>query len=166
MSKNEAAYFADVIERLARDVLKQIADLPDPLLNQSVPIPETNTLFAIATHTVGMGEFWVLALTGGWPISRDRASEFHATGHKTDLIQRYEKWIQDVHTVLDALPDSRMDDLAEPPREYSSTGGLREHPLAIRECLLHVVEHTGTHLGHIQITRQLMLSLQDGELTS
>jgi hypothetical protein len=52
--------------------------LPDEVLNRAVPICEANTLFALATHLVGAGEFWVLVLAGGREGDRDRDAEFHA----------------------------------------------------------------------------------------
>ena len=68
------------IERIADDVIDQLEGVPDELLNRPTPIPDSNTLYGVATHTVGMGEFWVLALVGGWPIARNRSLEFRASG--------------------------------------------------------------------------------------
>lgn len=45
-----------------------------------MPVPDANTIYALATHTVGMGEFWVLALVGQRTITRNRAAEFRAQG--------------------------------------------------------------------------------------
>ncbi len=162
--QTEPQYFAQVIERIARDVIAQLQGLPDSALNRPAPIPDANTLFALGTHTVGMGEFWVLALVGGRRIARDRPAEFRATGNGPELIARFERWIADVHAVLDDLPAAALDQPANPPAEFRTTGNLGEQPLTGRDCLLHVVEHSATHLGQIQITVQLFASLDRGHL--
>jgi uncharacterized damage-inducible protein DinB len=159
--QTEPQYFAQVIERIARDVIAQLNGLPDSTLNRPVPLPDTNTLFALGTHTVGMGEFWVLALVGGRRIERNRSAEFHASGSGPELIARFERWIADVHAVLDDLPAAALDEPADPPAEFRTTGNLGAQPLTGRDCLLHVVEHSATHLGQMQITAQLLAALPE-----
>jgi len=153
--QTEANQIANVIERIAREIVAKIENLSDEVLNRPMPVPDANTIYALATHTVGMGEFWVLALVGGRTVERNRAAEFRAQGTGSELVARYQQWIEDIHTVLDALPASALDELAEPPIEFRMTGGLGAEPLTRRDCLLHVVEHSATHLGHIQLTCDL-----------
>lgn len=160
----EPQYFAMVIERIARDLIAQLHGISDDTLNRPTPIPDTNTLFALGTHTVGMGEFWVLALVGGRVVPRDRPAEFRATGSGRELIARFERWIAAVHEVLDDLPADVLDQPAQPPAEFRTTGNLGEASLTVRDCLLHVVEHSATHLGQIQITVQLFAALEQGLL--
>lgn len=152
----EARTIADFIERIARDLIAQIQDLSDEMLNRPLPLAEANTLFAVATHTVGMGEFWVLALVGGQTLARNRSAEFQAQGTGAALIGRIERWIGDCHKLLDQLPDQRLNDAAQPPAEFLQTGGFGATPLTLRACLLHVIEHSATHLGQIQLTRQFL----------
>jgi uncharacterized damage-inducible protein DinB len=155
---SEVRTIADFLERIARDLIAQLEGLPDEVLNRSLPWADANTLFAVATHTVGMGEFWVLALVGGQKIERNRAAEFHARGSGAELIRRIEQWICALRAVLEHLPDQRLNDAAQPPAEFLSTGGFEDTPLTLRECLLHVLEHSATHLGQIQVTRQFLLA--------
>jgi len=152
----EAAQLAIVIERIARDMIAKLAVLSDQQLNQPLPVPDANTLFAIATHAVGMGEFWVLTLVGDRPSNRNRMAEFQATGEGKQLIMRYEQWITETHALLNSLPDGAMQRVVEPPLAFRSTGGLQDGPLTVRDCLYHVVEHTATHLGHLQLTADLL----------
>jgi len=155
---HEAAQIALVIERIAGEIMAKIAVLSDEQLNQRLPVPDANTLFAIATHAVGMGEFWVLTLVGDHPSNRNRSAEFVAAGEGRTLIERYQQWIADTHALLDALPSATMERVVEPPFQFRSTGGLQDGPLTVRDCLLHVVKHTATHLGHIQLTADLLQS--------
>ncbi len=154
---NEASQFAQVLERIARDVMKQLDGLPDDVLNRPVPLPDANTLYALATHLAGATEFWVVQMASGRDAGRNRLAEFHATGAGAALIARYEHLIAAVHDALDTLPDTAMNGIPpQPPAEYRSTGGLGE-TLTLRDCLLHAVEHAALHQGHIQITRQVMV---------
>ena len=153
---HEAAQIALVIDRITGEIMAKIATLSDEQLNQPLPIPDANTLFAIATHAVAMGEFWVLTLVGNHPSNRNRSAEFRATGEGKALIARYQQWIADTHALLATLPAAEMERIVEPPFEFRSTGGLQDGPLTVRDCLLHVVEHTATHLGHIQLTADLL----------
>lgn len=148
---NEARWIALYIERIFRGMVEKLKVLPDDVLNRPMPAPDANTLFAIGTHSVGMAEFWVLELVGGQSVSRDRAAEFRASGTSADLVARIERFIPAMHALLDDLPASRMDEEITPPREFSATGGLPPN-LTVREALLHVIEHTATHLGHIELT--------------
>lgn len=152
----EAAQIAIVIERVAREIMDKLAALNDAQLNQPLPVPDANTVFAIATHAVGMGEFWVLTLVGDRPSNRNRAAEFRAVGESQALLDRYQQWLSNVHDLLDPLPDAAMTRVVEPPLEFRSTGGLQDGPLTVRDCLYHVIEHTATHLGHIQLSADLL----------
>lgn len=149
-----AAQIAAVLERIARDALTQLADITQADLNRALPLPESNSLFALATHLVGSGEFWVLVLVGQRNIPRDRPAEFQSAGQVKDLQDRYERWLQGVHEVLDTLPDERLREPARPPADYRSTS-TRETG-NILDALLHALEHSALHLGHIQLTRQLL----------
>lgn len=149
-----AAQIADLLERIARDAMAQFAGIAPEDFNRPLTLPESNTLFALATHLVGAGEFWVLVLAGKREIPRDRQAEFSATGQVEELLARYERWIAGVHEVLDTFPDERLDEPAEPPASYRSMS-TRER-LDIRDALLHAIEHSALHLGHIQLTRQFL----------
>ena len=151
---NEGSHFASLLDYIGHDVVEHLRSVPEPLLNQPLTLPETNTLFALATHLVGAGEFWVLALAGERTIVRDRLAEFHATGTLVELVTRYERWIVDTHEVLDKLPDAAMERITQPPATFQPR--TPSQPMTVRDCLLHAVEHSALHQGHIQLTCQLL----------
>jgi hypothetical protein len=159
---NESRAIAQYIERLVADIVKELHDLPDELLNWPWPIPDANTLFAMATHTVGMGEFWVLSLVGGAPSDRNRDAEFRANGHGPDIIARLNRWVQDCHALLADMPDNALDRIVQLPEAFWRSGGFDSPEMSARDALLHVLEHTATHLGHIQLGRQIVLGARDG----
>lgn len=147
-----ASAIAEVLERGARDTVEALRGVSEAQLNQPLDLPETNTLYALATHLVGAGEFWSVTLLAKHPVVRDRPAEFRATGALPDLVARYERWIADLHAVLDGMPDAALVGPVVVPEPYS-TGG--ETTTAIG-CLLHAIEHSALHLGHIQLTAQLL----------
>ena len=149
-----AAQVAHLLENIARNAMTQFEGITQEDLNRKLPLPESNSLFALATHLVGAGEFWVLVIVGQREIRRERQAEFSATGQVEDLLARYEHWIQGIHEVLDTFPDERLDEPAEPPAGYHLTS--RRERRDIRDALLHTVEHSALHLGHIQLTRQFL----------
>lgn len=149
-----ASQIADLLERLARDAMAQFRDITFEDLNRTLDLPESNTLFALATHLVSSGEYWTLVRVGQREIPRERATEFVATGRVEDLLTRYKRWIQEVHALLDTFPDER---LYEPivPRKVSHSA-IQSTLYNVLEALLHAVEHTALHVGHIQLTRQIL----------
>ena len=149
-----ATQIARLLENIARNVMTQLEGISQEDLNRQLALPESNTLFALATHLVGAGEFWVLVLVGQRNVPRERQTEFSATGQVEDLLAHYERWIQDIHEVLDTLPDERLGEPAEPPAGYHLTS-MRERRDK-RDALLHALEHCALHLGHIQLTRQFL----------
>ena len=151
----EAAQFVPVFERISNDALASLRDIPDALLNKRLDLPESNTLFVLATHLAGAGEFWSLELAAGRKVVRDRAAEFSASGTFADLEVHFRRWTDAVRETLGPLPDAVLDEVRQgPPNSYA--GVLPPGQMTARECLLHAVEHAALHLGHIQLTRQLL----------
>jgi uncharacterized damage-inducible protein DinB len=148
-----ASQIADLLERIARDAMSQFQDMTYDDLNRPLDLPESNTLFALATHLVSSGEYWTLVRVGRHTILRDRSAEFYATGCAEDLMMRYERWIQAVHALLDVFPEERLSEAIEPMVNHSA---IRSTTYNILEALLHAVEHSALHLGHIQLTRQFL----------
>jgi len=158
---SEGAALADILERIGRDVLRELVDLPEAVLNQTVLVPEGNTLFAVATHLVGAGEFWVLALAGGRHIVREREAEFRACGTYADLEVRYSRWMADLRDALTKFSNDGWTRTVAPPPEF--TGSLGAETMTRRACVLHAVEHSALHLGHIQLTRSFLTRAEPGQ---
>lgn len=148
------AQIVSLLECIARDAMEQFQDISPEDFNRQLTLPESNSLFVLATHLVGSGEFWVLVMVGQRDIPRNRSSEFVATGSAEDLLPRYEKWIWDIHEVLDTLPDERLHERAEPPVGHTLSSTRTEW--SVLDVLLHAVEHSALHLGHLQLTRQIL----------
>ena len=110
--------------------------------------PDMNSLCVQVVHITGSTRFLMGELVGGIPANRDRASEFRASGFtEAALKARLAESREFVRGVLDKLT---LDELtvAHPFPSGDET-------FTYAEMILHVLDHTGLHLGHAQITRQL-----------
>ncbi len=150
----EGAAIATAVERMLRTALDELRDLPEEALNRTLPLPETNSLFALATHIAGSTEFLVLKVGFGQAIARDRDAEFRAQGSLADLEQRYERLIGALHAALDGVDPATLDKPADLPAANRSWAG--DGPVSVRDCVLHAIDHDGIHCGHIQLTRQVL----------
>ncbi len=152
----ELRVYASYIRRIAADAVATLQDLTAGQLNWKTGEYWSNTMFAIATHMVAMGEYWVLCLVGGADIVRDRQAEFHAVGSAAEIVLRLQNWSQVCDVLYAGLGSEVLAEIARVPIEYFQSGGFGSGALSKRECLMHVVEHSALHLGQLQILRQLV----------
>lgn len=143
-------FYADFIERLHAlhsELHQQLADFPPEALDWS-PGPEMNSVTVIITHLTGAERFWLGDVAAGEPSGRTRSTEFEVKNlSAADLSARLAASLDYARNVLSHFT---LDDLArectEPHHGKTFTVGW---------CLLHVLEHTAEHTGHIQLMRQL-----------
>ncbi len=144
------------LTRLSGQALEQIDGVPESDLNEWKPrqeLEDINTFYALATHLVAAGEYWVLHAAAGRQTERNRPAEFTARGDLTSLKDRFQQWLADAREVLDGLGE---DDLTRVfVRDADPTSGSMPVRWTVAECLVHAVEHTAVHVGHLQIQRQL-----------
>lgn len=142
------------LRSVVHDLFATLDGIPDDDFNTWKPAAagegghEMNTFAAIATHAVSAGEFMTLHAVGGAPSQRDREAEFSATGNRDEIQVRYHRWLGAVHELLAGLTDADLD------RE-SVSERYRERNWRVAEILLHCLDHTALHLGHLQVQRQL-----------
>jgi len=154
---SESENYLQRIEDLRAQVRGLIADLPAEALNWR-PIEgggeATNSLAALAAHIAGAEHFWVAEVVGGYPPSRDRDAEFTTqAADAADLLRVLERTAEETQQVFSALGQV---DLIHPSRK--GLDGVREaggRTVPVRWCILHVIDHTALHLGHMQLTYQL-----------
>ncbi len=107
----------------------------------------SNSFTVLVTHVCGAEHYWIAEIIGGKPPSRDRNAEFAAkTDHHDVLIDLLHRTSRETKEILSAL---RSKDLA----------GLRMvngKEVPVRWAILHVIDHTSLHLGHLQMTYQIL----------
>ena len=109
----------------------------------------TNSLAAMVTHVAGSGTYLIKEVIGRQPIRRDREAEFLTRGMNASTLKaRLDAAAKVIEEVLSPLTVSQM----EEDRKY------RDRTATVRWVILHVIEHTAQHVGHMQLTRQLLMA--------
>ncbi len=147
-------YFQDYLERLVdlhQDILKAIEGLSPEALDWT-PIQETtsdmNSIAVLVTHLCGAERYWIGEVACGDPSGRMRDDEFQVSGmNNAKLVEKINDATSYAQSAMEKLS---LDDLLT--KESRLSGG---QPVTVGWALLHALEHTALHLGHIQITRQM-----------
>jgi uncharacterized damage-inducible protein DinB len=147
------------IEDLRGQVGSLIADLPVEALNWR-PMPgsfpprregeqsedATNSLAVLTTHIAGAEHFWIAEVVGGYPPTRDRDAEFLTQATDAgELVRLLEKTGAETGQVFSVLTQADLEGAKE----------ARGRTVPIRWCIVHIIDHTALHLGHMQLTYQL-----------
>ena len=141
------------LEVLHTDMQRIIAGLPLAALDWS-PGPEMNSLVVLATHVAGSERFWVGEVAGGDPANRNRSAEFQTHGlDEVALLSRLDASLAHTRATLEklTLPDLEM-----------RRPGMDRDEVTAAWALFHNLQHIGTHLGQMQLTRQLWDLRQNG----
>ena len=143
-------FFEDTLERLMdlhREIEECLMALPAEALNW-VPGEGMNSLAVLATHTAGAERYWIGDMLARDPSERIRAEEFEvADASAPELIERLRGAL--VHSEL-TIANLKTADLAE-----KRQSPVHKRYFSVSWCILHTLDHTAQHLGHMQITRQL-----------
>ncbi len=157
MMSPELASYLQMIEDLRGQVRNLIADLPAEALNWR-PLDgsdehATNSLAVLATHIAGAEHFWIGEGVGHLAPSRDRDTEFETrAASAAELVDTLERVGEETRQVCSALIETDLD----------GTRKMRGHTVPVRWCILHVIDHTALHLGHMQLTYQLWMGGKSG----
>ena len=138
------------LDDLHGQVADLVAGLPAEALNWR-PIEGkddhiTNSLAVLTAHIAGAEHFWIAEVIGGRPATRDRDAEFvTVAATPAELLQILQKVSRETREVLSALSES----------DLSGTRQAKDRMVSVRWGILHVIDHTSLHLGHMQMTYQL-----------
>jgi hypothetical protein len=146
---------ADRFHELHGDIQRDLDALPPQALDWK-PGPEMNSISVIIVHLTGAERFLVGDVVMQESSNRDREAEFRIAGmSKADLIQR----INDTEVYLRAAFERlNLSDL-ETERIHPRHG----NQVSVSWAILHALEHTATHVGHINLTVQLWHQNSVGE---
>ena len=140
------AYFKELYEMYG-DLQKAIEGLPTEALDWT-PGPEMNSIAVLIAHMTGAQRFLVGDLLGDIPSYRDRPAEFKT--HGLDGAALRAMMSQALETTNAALEKLTLADVnATQPRTKNGRS------FTVAAALNHALAHTGVHLGHIELTRQL-----------
>ena len=151
----EGQHIAGKIERNLRHLIDELRDVPDEELNRPLEIQPSNSLYQLGFHVLGSARYWAITVAGGQDFQRDRPAEFVSSGSGPSLIADLEQLIGQIHAEVDSLDSGHLERLTTGAPRHRSVDPDAEG-LPLRDSLLHALEHTALHLGHAQITRQLL----------
>lgn len=153
----ESALYAAQLRLLLDRLCKALDGLDAMQLNWRPPAPDSNSVYVLATHVTASAEQWVLGRICGEDVQRDRPAEFEAAGtDAAPLIARAQDLAGRFDAALAALPPGTLDETREFPPPPSDMGAVRA--LTVREALMLAVDHFTTHMGHVDLTRDLALA--------
>ncbi len=134
------------LEACHNNILKTVAGLPDSALDWQ-PGPDMNSIAVLIYHLTGAERFWIGDIVDQTPSGRDRAAEFKVKNVGPDVLKdRLDKNLEYIRNVMEKLSTK---DLAE--TRLARDG----QTVTVAWSLLHAIEHSGIHRGHIEMTRQL-----------
>lgn len=140
------AYY-DRLAALHAEIKAALQDLPQVALDW-VPGPEMNSIGVLVIHLTGAERYWIGDLVGKEPSARVRAEEFTSRGVSLeDLYTRLEATLAHSQLVLERLDLNCLD------QPFYAPAQQKEYPGAW--CLLHALDHTALHAGHLQLARQM-----------
>ena len=152
---SEITSYWEWIEELRSQVSRIVEDLPVEALNwRPVAGAEehaTNSLAVLATHVAVAEHHWISEVVGQQPATRHRPTEFVTTAvSASELVARLAATGKETQQVLSQLTADSL----------NQSHTIHDRTFTGRWCILHVIEHTALHLGHMQLTAQLWHSQQ------
>ena len=152
---------ADPTIEAARDILgdslvelrKAVDGCSADQLNRRPAGDDTNPLAVLVTHAMHSTRSWLSLATGAPLPDRDRPAEFLVA---VDDPAAFLAWLDGMSAECRALLDG---DVAYDPGA-TATAPWRtdapDEPVTAAWALLHALEHLREHVGHAQLTRQLV----------
>jgi uncharacterized damage-inducible protein DinB len=153
----ELQNYLQILADLRGQVRALIADLTAEALNWR-PVAgadehATNSLAVLAAHVTGAEHFWIAEVIGGRPATRDRDAEFRTiAGEAAELARHLDAVAAETTEVLPSLSEA----------DLNGVRVARGREVTVRWGILHAIDHTALHLGHMQITYQLWMSGKSG----
>lgn len=143
------SYFEE-LEALHGDCKEQISGLTQEELDWS-PGEDMNSLAILAAHIAGAERYWISDIVMGEASGRVREDEFATEGSDENaLFNHLDAALESTRDAFGTLTLDQLTETRKTPR------GDREYTVAW--SVAHVLDHTALHLGHMQITRQLVKS--------
>jgi uncharacterized damage-inducible protein DinB len=140
-----------VLEKCHGNILGAVEGLSGPALDWQ-PGTEMNSIAVLIYHLSGAERFWIGDVVDQTPSGRDREAEFKVQNIGLEVLQRrLDESLDYVRSVVGKLS------LANLPETRLTPDG---RTFSVAWVLLHIMEHSSLHLGHIEMTRQMWQAAQ------
>ncbi|MBO0776181.1 MAG: DUF664 domain-containing protein [Actinobacteria bacterium] len=142
---------ASYVDRAVDAMTGIVVGLGDEQANRRPGLPGANSPYVLLRHCLGVMDYWGGQVVAGREVQRDRDAEFRASGPVAELAAAAQEAKRRFRADLAAA------DPAAPPRGTHPTAGRGELEMTSQgHALLHVMEELCQHLGHAEITRDLL----------
>jgi uncharacterized damage-inducible protein DinB len=144
----------DILDDSLRELLASLDGLDADALNARPSGDDTNALAVVVTHALASTRSWLSLAAHAPPPPRDRPAEFLTA--VTDGNTFREASAASADGCRRLLAD--VDEI-DPDREGTAPwrgGAEADEPVSAAWALLHALEHLREHVGHAQLTRQLL----------
>jgi uncharacterized damage-inducible protein DinB len=133
--------------------IDQIFSTMDELSTEEInwlPLPHANSLYVLATHTLGNTAENLLEVLCGQPTYRQREAEFASQGESTEALRtKWQELRAQIERELAKVDNSALDQPRQHPRRGEMLG---------RAVLIVVARHCAEHMGQAFLTRDLILA--------
>lgn len=135
----------DILQRHHNAIDQALAGLTQQALDWS-PAPEVNSIGVLAAHVIGSERYWIIDVVAQRSTNRDRDAEFRSAAITAETLRAL--LAAAGHEIQGVLEGLTIEQLAEPRRSPR-----HDSDYTVGWALAHVLEHTGLHVGHIEVTR-------------
>jgi uncharacterized damage-inducible protein DinB len=139
--------YLEQLQEMHAEIEHALEGLP-PEAFDWVPGPDMNTLAVLIAHTAGAERYWIGDVAAQVPSDRDRDSEFRVRG--LDAATLRASLARSLDFARERLAAFAVSDLAQERVARTHTQSF-----TVGWALVHALQHTANHAGHIQILRQL-----------
>jgi len=149
------SYILQIMMRDLRTLEREVRAYPDDASLWEVGDGLPNSGGTLAIHLAGNLRHFVGAVLGGSGYVRDREEEFGARGlTREQVVERLEAAIAE----LGAAAGRITDDMLEKPYPVS----MRGMTFTTGDFLLHLIAHSGYHIGQVDYHRRALTSSKEG----
>lgn len=131
------------------ELTELLKGLDDHAANSTLPWCGSNSIVQITVHCCGMMRRWISSVNLGHEVHRDREAEFNVTMPVIEALQIAQE------TRRDCISDMEVIGMQTAPAHVPED---RKHfwTVTCEGVLLHVLEELSQHLGHAQVTRDVL----------
>jgi hypothetical protein len=145
----------DAITTRLRAVVATLDSLDPANLNAMPTIEGTNSPYVLGAHTLGNARAWILGIALEQDITRDRPAEFASTGPDAAQLQALLMEIESgMKAGFSGKTSAGLDRRLSPRQDLWGPNPVRE--ISVRQALLQVLHHASLHLGHLELTRDIV----------
>ena len=152
--EGERAVYASVLGGTLEQIARAVESFPPDALDHH-PHEGASSSAELAAHVVGAVRAYAVGIGCGRDVSRDRSAEFAtAEVSAASLAADLRALADELNEALAEIDSAFLDERIVP--EQSLFGAAPAREVSRRESLVSSIRHAGEHLGHLELTRDML----------